>query len=158
MPAAQPPPCSSRAALDDELARSAAAFAARDAALGLRLLQQAFDRATTDGCVLERAEALRRLALADGYALRYDLARQKLDEAVSVFRRFGAVVGEAQSLNQIGATFIASGRQSEAEPPLRRALDLARTIGIRSCSTGSTRTWPMPSSPVLRRTACVMRR
>ncbi len=124
-----PPPCSSRAVLDDELARSAAAFAARDAALGLKLLQQAFDRATADGCALERAEALRRLALADDYALRYDEARQKLNEAVTVFRRYGAVVGEAQALNQIGSTFIASGRRSEAESPLRRALDLARTIG-----------------------------
>jgi len=115
--------------LDDELARSAAAFAARDADLGLKLLQQAFDRATVEGCVLERAEALRRLALADSFSLRYDAARQKLDEAVSVFRRFGVALGEAQALGQIGFTFIASGRRSEAEPPLRRALGLARTIG-----------------------------
>ena len=128
-PAAPAPPCSSRAVLDDELARSATAFAARDAAVGLKLLQQAFDRATADGCVLERAEALRRLALADNFSLRYDAARQKLDEAVSVFRRFGVARGEAQALNQLGFTFIASGRRDEAEPPLRRALDLARTIG-----------------------------
>jgi CHAT domain-containing protein/tetratricopeptide (TPR) repeat protein len=115
--------------LDDQLTQSAAAYVVRDATLGLKLLQQVFDRATTDGCVLERAEALRRLALADSFFLRYDAARQKLDEAVSVFRRFGVALGEAQALSQIGFTFIASGRKSEAEPPLRRALDLARMLG-----------------------------
>ena len=63
-PALQPPPCASRAALDDLLARSASAFNARDAVQGLALLRQAFDRATVDECVLERAEALRQLAIA----------------------------------------------------------------------------------------------
>jgi CHAT domain-containing protein len=129
LPPVQPPACSSRAALEDLLARSAAAFVARDAALGLRLLRQAYDLATADGCVLERAEALRRLALADEFALKYDEARQKLDEAAGVFRQFGVAPGEAQSLTQIGYGFIGSGRPREAEAPLRRALDLARTIG-----------------------------
>ncbi len=125
----QPPACSSRAALDDRLARSADAFRARDAAVGLDLLRQAFDQATADGCVLERAEALRRLALADTFALRYDEARQKLDEAAAVFRQFGVALGEAQSLTQLGYAFISSGRSSEAVAPLQRALGLARTIG-----------------------------
>ena len=129
-PAAPAPPCSSRAVLDDVLARSATAFAARDAALDLKLLQQAFDRATADGCVLERAEALRRLALADNFALRYDEARQKLDEAVSVFRQFGIARGEAQALTQIGFT-LHRQRPQERSGTRRsaRALDLARTIG-----------------------------
>ena len=38
-------------------------------------------------------------------------------------------LGEAQALSRIGFTFIASGLKSEAEPPLRRALDLARMLG-----------------------------
>ena len=125
----QPPACSSRAALDDRLARSAAAFRARDTAVGLDLLRQAFDQATADGCVLERAEALRRLALADSFALRYDEARQKLDEAAAVFRQFGVALGEAQSLTQLGYAFLSSGRSREAVAPLQRALGLARTIG-----------------------------
>ncbi len=125
----QPPACSSRAALDDRLARSADAYRTRDADLGLSLLRQAFDQATEDGCVLERAEALRRLALADSFALRYDEARQKLDEAAAVFRQFGVALSEAQSLTQLGYAFIGSGRQREAQAPLQRALALARPIG-----------------------------
>jgi tetratricopeptide (TPR) repeat protein len=128
-PATQPPPCSSRTALDDLLAPSAEAYGARDAVQGLRLLRQVFDLATANGCVLERAEALRRLALADSFALKYDEARQKLDEAAGVFRQFGVALGEAQSLTQIGSAFIASGRAREADRPLQRALGLARTIG-----------------------------
>ena len=127
--ASQPPVCSSRASLADRLARSADAYRVRDAPEGLRLLREAFDQATAEGCVLERAEALRRLALADAFALRYDDARQKLDEAAAVFRQFGDALGEAQSLTQIGSAFIGSGRPREAEAPLRRALGLARTIG-----------------------------
>jgi CHAT domain-containing protein len=127
--AVQPPPCSSRATLDDLLARSADAYRARDAVQGMNLLRQAFDLATANGCVVERAEALRRLALADDFALRYDDARLKLDEAAAVFRRFGVVLGEAQALTQTGNAFIGSGRAREAEAPLTRALALARTIG-----------------------------
>ena len=126
---AQPPVCTSRTTLDDLLVRSAAAFGARDAALGLRLLREAFDLATTAGCVIERAEALRRLALADNFGLRYDDARQKLDEAIAVFRQFGVALGEAQSLTQLGSAFIGSGRQGDAQAPLLRALTLARAIG-----------------------------
>ena len=124
-----PPICSSRGAVDDLLARSADAYGTRDAVQGLRLLRQAFDLATANACVLERAEALRRLALADDFALKYDEARQKLDEAVAVFRQFGVALGEAQALTQTGSAFIGSGRSREAEAPLRRALALARTIG-----------------------------
>ncbi|MDH4067072.1 MAG: tetratricopeptide repeat protein, partial [Acidobacteriota bacterium] len=125
----QPPVCSSRDTLDDLLSRSAAAFGSRDSALGLRFLQQAFDLATESGCVLERAEALRRFALADSFALRHGEARQKLDEAAAVFRQYGAAVGEARALTQIGSSFLESGRPREGVAPLSRALELARTIG-----------------------------
>jgi CHAT domain-containing protein/tetratricopeptide (TPR) repeat protein len=128
-PAPTPPVCSSRDTLDDLLSRSAAAFASRDSLLGLRLLQQAFDLATENRCVLERAEALRRLALADSFSLQYDDARQKLEEAASAFRQHGDAIGEARSLTQLGAAFIESGRAREGVAPLRRALELARTIG-----------------------------
>jgi CHAT domain-containing protein/tetratricopeptide (TPR) repeat protein len=127
--ASQPPVCTSRVTVENRLARSADAFRARDTVLGLSLLREAFDQASADGCVLERAEALRRLALADTFALRYDEARHKLDEAAAVFRQFGVALGEAQSLTQIGFAFIGSGRPREAEAPLQRALGLARTIG-----------------------------
>jgi len=127
--ASQPPPCSSRDTLNDLLARSAGAYGARDVVQGMRLLRQAFDLATANGCVLERAEALRRLALADSFALKYEDARQKLEEAAAVFRQFGVAQGEAQSLSQLGAAFIVSGRAAEAEAPLERALGLARPIG-----------------------------
>ena len=128
LPAAQPPVCSSRATLEDLLARSAAAYSARDGAEGLRLLRQAFDLATESDCVLERAEALRRLALADDFTLKFAEARQKLDEAVTVFRQFGVTLGEAQALTQIGASFIESGRPREGQAALLRALDLARAL------------------------------
>ncbi len=127
--ATQPPICSARGALDDLLARSADAYSTRDGVQGLRLLRQAFDLATANACVLERAEALRRLALADDFALKYDDARQKLDEAAAVFRQFGVALGEAQALTQTGSAFIGSGRSREAVAPLTRALALARTIG-----------------------------
>ena len=99
-------------------------------------------------CVLERAEALRRLALADDFALKYDEARQKLDEAAAVFRRFGVALGEAQALTQIG--FTRSSRAAVRGKRNRRSA--ARSIwrgrsAIRSCSAASTRTWPMPSTP-----------
>jgi CHAT domain-containing protein/tetratricopeptide (TPR) repeat protein len=123
------PPCTSRAALDDLLARSASAYNARDAVQGFALLRQAFDRATVDDCVLERAEALRRLAIADDFVLRFDDARQKLSEAAAIFHRFGATLGEAQSLTQMGAAFVGGGRPREAEAPLLQALALARTLG-----------------------------
>ena len=128
-PAVQPPVCSSRAALEDLLARSAAAYSTRDGVEGLRLLRQAFDLATENDCVLERAEALRRLALADDFALRFDEARQKLDEALTVFRQFGVTLGEAQSLTQIGSAFIGSGRPREGQAALLRALELASPLG-----------------------------
>ena len=95
----------------------------------MTLLKQAFDQATAAGCVIERAEALRRLAIADSFALRYDDARQKLEEVVGVFRKFGVTLGEAQALWQIGAAFVASGRRVEAQAPLLRARDLARNLG-----------------------------
>jgi CHAT domain-containing protein/tetratricopeptide (TPR) repeat protein len=169
------PPCASASVLADLLNRSFAAYNAREATEGLLLLRQAFDRATADNCPVERAEALRRLAIADAFALRYDDARTKLNEALSLFRQYGVRRGEAQTLGQIGASLVASGRREEAVAPLRQALGLARTLGDDSIAAAAYENlvYALPasvekdrlrtealalarSSPTLRSTACAI--
>jgi CHAT domain-containing protein/tetratricopeptide (TPR) repeat protein len=127
----QPPVCRSQADLEALLAASAAAYNSRDAARGLTLLTQAFNRATADDCVVQRAEALLRLSLADSFYLRHEAARLKLLEAIEVFRQHGVADREAEALTQLGGVFVKMSRQPEAIEPLRRARTLAVRAGDR---------------------------
>jgi CHAT domain-containing protein len=123
------PPCPSADILDNLLRRSYEAYSGRDAAQGLTLLRQAFDRATADKCPIERAEALRRLALSDRFFRRVDEAGKKLDEALVVFRQYGVTNAAAQTLAQMGIWLVADGQKQEAIAPLQQAHALAQTLG-----------------------------
>ena len=112
---------------------SATAFAARDADVGLKLLQQAFDRATADDCVLERAEALRRLALADTSPSGPTRRGRSWTKQSASFAASASRAAKRKRSISSGFTFIASGRRSEAEPPLAARSTWRGRSAIRSC-------------------------
>jgi CHAT domain-containing protein/tetratricopeptide (TPR) repeat protein len=126
------PACASASELQDLLARSAEAYDARDAGPGFALLNQAFDLATSRNCVVERAEALRRLAMADAYELRFDAAQRRLREALPVFHQYGPRLSETQTLIQLGYSLFSNGMRGEAEVELLRARALALELGDRT--------------------------
>ena len=126
------PSCSVNAELDDLLSRSAAAYARRESSQGLALLNEAFDLSTKSNCVVQRAEALLRLALDDTFNLRYEDAIAKLTESAAVFRRYNVRAREAEASLQLGNALVLDGRPSAAEPPLERARELGEAFGDRS--------------------------
>jgi tetratricopeptide (TPR) repeat protein len=120
--------CSVRADVESLLSRSEAAYRSRDSQSGFALLRQAFDQAATNGCVGLRAEALRRLALADSFNLRYDDAERKLREVLPIFRALGDRVGEGQTLSQLGSVLVLSGRGRDGVAPLMEARGIATSL------------------------------
>ncbi|MEO8076526.1 MAG: tetratricopeptide repeat protein, partial [Acidobacteriota bacterium] len=122
------PACAQTTALDDLLTRSAAFYGAGDAARGIALLHDALDLATTSRCGGHRAEALRRLALADVYAASYEPAREKLVEAVALFHEAGQALGEAQSLLQLGQVLLKLRRATDAQTALLQARDQLKIL------------------------------
>jgi tetratricopeptide (TPR) repeat protein len=121
--------CSTRADLEALLARSEAAYNARDSQRGFALLQQAFEQATANGCIALRSEALRRLAIADSFNLRYAAAEQKLREVLPIFRQLGDRAAEGQTLTQLGGVILLSGRSRESVAPLMEARAIAKSLG-----------------------------
>ena len=127
-----PPPCAVSAELADLLSRSAAAYARRESTRGLALLKEAFGLSTTSNCVVQRAEALLRLALDDTFNLRYEDAVARLTESAAVFRRYNVRDREAEASLQLGNALVLDGHEREAAPPLRRARELGEALGDRS--------------------------
>jgi tetratricopeptide (TPR) repeat protein len=120
--------CPVRTEVESLLSRSEAAYRTRDFQRGFGLLQQAFEQATAKGCIGLRAEALRRLAIADSFNLRYDDAEQKLREVLPVFRELGDRVAEGQTLTQLGGVLVLSGRGVESVAPLMEARAIAKSL------------------------------
>jgi CHAT domain-containing protein len=114
------------------LSRSAGAYARRESTRGLALLKEAFDLSTTSNCVVQRAEALLRLALDDTFNLRYEDAVARLTESAAVFRRYNVRGREAEASLQLGNALVLDGHASEAAPPLGRARELGEALGDRS--------------------------
>jgi tetratricopeptide (TPR) repeat protein len=120
--------CAVRADVESLLSRSEAAYRSRDSQVGFALLQKAFEQATANRCIGLRAEAMRRLAIADSFNLRYDDAERKLREVLPIFRELGDRAAEGQTLNQLGGVLVLSARGGEGVAPLMEARAIARSL------------------------------